>query len=338
MGTFIAVKNMFSVKFSVMDFSGENAVCRKTAVFGEKKLLKYLFELGFLFFCLFVCFSATAFNTIHKMQTQTVLSTHARKLIGSLSSGISRYPAMTFQTITCVVVSMEEYMISFPHSWRFYNAKQNRIGDVWKGSQIMKSAWTTSSMYENKGAQSSVLSKSSCIALEQVNRVPREDLRLEFQVIMKKKHTISHASVLPHCRWEMMRCVPLYEVFGGGCRESPKSLLLSGKRDEDPCQSSHLWSSADKDVLLGKWSGWEMLILSVFSVFGRTWAEHGKLRWLQTTFLENVFRSPASKLHQPSSLPRSCFSVLRNSQRSVGLLVNLWSDGAISRRNYKCSS
>lgn len=155
---------------------------------------------------------------------------------------------------------------------------------------------------------------------------------------MKKKHTISHASVLPHCRWEMMCYVPLYEVFGGGCKESPKSLLLSGKRDENPCQRSHLWSSADKGVLLGKWPGWEMLNLSVFSVFGRTWAEHGKLRWLQNTFLENVFWSPASKLHQPSSLPRSRFSVLRNSQRSVGLLVNLCSDGGISRRNYKCCS
>lgn len=168
-------------------------------------------------------------------------------------------------------------------------------------------------LYENKGAQSCVMAKSSCIAFEQVNRVPRADLKLEFHAIMKKKHTISHASVFPHCRWEMMCCVLLYEAFGGGCREGPKNLLLSGKRDEDPCQSSHLWSSVDKGVLLGKWSGWETLILSVFSVFGRTWAEHGKLRRLQNTFLENVFWSLTSKLHQPSSLPRSCFSVLRSS-------------------------
>lgn len=191
-------------------------------------------------------------------------------------------------------------------------------------------------LYENKGEQSSVQAESSCIALEQVYRVTIADLRLDFYVMMKKAHNFPCFS-FPHCRWETMHYVSLDEAFWDGCGVGPKSLLLSRKRDEEPCQSSHLWSSADKGVLLGKWSGWETFILSVFSVCSRIWAKHGELWWLENTFLENAFWSLASKLHQPSSLPRS-FSVLRNSQRSVGLLMNLCSNGGISRRNYKRSS
>lgn len=36
------------------------------------------------------------------------LNTHVSEVIG-LSSGISTYPAMTFQNMTCVVASTEEY-------------------------------------------------------------------------------------------------------------------------------------------------------------------------------------------------------------------------------------
>lgn len=43
-------------------------------------------------------------------------------------------------------------------------------------------------LHENKGAQSSVRAKSSCITLEQVEEVTIADLRLDFYVMMKKAH------------------------------------------------------------------------------------------------------------------------------------------------------
>lgn len=165
--------------------------------------------------------------------------------------------------------------------------------------------------HKNKRAQSSVQTKSSCITSEQANRFTTADLRLDF-CHDEKAHNLTCFS-FPHCRWEMIHCFSLAEAFWDGCKWGLNSLLLSGKRDEDPCQSSHLLSSADKGVLPGKQSGWEMLILSVSSVCSRIWAKHRELWWLQHTFLENVFWSVASKLHQPSSLLRRTFSVLRNS-------------------------
>lgn len=168
---------------------------------------------------------------------------------------------------------------------------------------------------ENKRVQRSVQTESTCITFGASKRVCSR--RTEAGLLLWCKAHKLTCFRFPHCRWEMIHKFSLAEAFWNGCKWGLNNLLLSGKRDEDPCQSSHLLSSADKGVLPGKLSGWELLILSVFSVCSRIWAKHRKLWWLQNAFLENVFWSAASKLHQPSSLLRRTFSVLRSSQHSV---------------------
>lgn len=200
------------------------------------------------------------------------------------------------------------------------------------------SLWRTSPKYSVRTREHNALFrlKAALSPSEQANGFATEDLRLDFCNDEKAHDLILFG--FPHCRWETIHNFSLAEAFWNGCKWGLNKLLLSGKRDEDSCQSSHLLSSADKGVLPVKWPGWEVLILSVFSVCSRIWTKHRELWWLWNNFLQNVFLSVASKLHQPSSLLRRTFSFLGNSQHSLGLLQHLCSDGGIGRRNKKCFS
>lgn len=260
-----------------------------------------------------------------------VLCAHAGKLTSSLTSDTSKYSAMISNNHLCRSQQWGRLII-FPIALKSKRQPEMLI----KGPQIQNrvmSLWRTSPKYSVRTREHKALLrlKAAVSPSEQANGIAAEDLRLDF-CNDEKAHNLTGFG-FSHCRWEMTHNLSLAETFWNGCKRGLNNLLLSVKRDEDPCQSSHLLSAADKGVLPGKRSGWEVLILSVCSVRSRIWAKHRELWWLQNTFLENVFWSVASKLHQPSSLLRRTFSVLGNSQLSVGLLQHLCSGGGIGRRN-----